>query len=316
MRGELWLSRRVWPAARDFANGFEAFAMKFKAVVTRERFEILNALVNALSKVGPQCAVLLSRDELQFAANEESQSTESLYIFATLEPTQIFSEFRVESRANNQVAFVIVLENLQRALQSGRQAAQVVFKLATKQGSPHLVIETTADRIDVCHDIPIQLIKVSSMEEHYPPQIDEPQAQIEMAPPQSLRAVMDRMKLLHDLVQVDVDMEQGRMTFSVATDNVTMRTFYHDLEDKTPGESQRHASEHDDEREGGCAKRNVSVKLNSRQFVRTLNFANMHSESTVCCITEGQAMQLHVHLWQDIGCISYVIPVLNECEGK
>ena len=54
------------------------------------------------------------------------------------------------------------------------------------------------------------------------------------------------------------------------------------------------------------------MKLNSRQLVRSLNFANMQSESTMCCITEGQAMQLHVHLWGDIGDISYVIPVLND----
>ena len=291
--------------------------MKFKAVVERERFEILNALVTALAKIGTQCAVLLSREELQFAATEDAQSTESLYMFATLEPRHVFSEFRVESRAGNQVAFIIALDNLFRALQSGRQASHVVFKLATKQGSPHLVIETTADRIEVCHDIPINLIKASTMVDHYPPAIDEPQAQIEMAPPQSLRAVMDRMKLLHHLVQVDVDIEQGRMTFSVTTDNVTMRTFYQDLENKTPGESEPDGAGDGDGDAGADGsrrrrKRTCSVKLNSRQLVRTLNFAHVHSESTVCCITEGQAMQLHVHLWHDIGAISYVIPVLNE----
>ena len=87
-----------------------------------------------------------------------------------------------------------------------------------------------------------------------------------------------------------------------------MRTFYHDLAPSEKAvESAVGDGVVDDEDVKHCA-----VKLNSRQLVRSLNFANMQSESTMCCITEGQAMQLHVHLWGDIGDISYVIPVLND----
>eukprot|EP00937_MAST-01D_sp_MAST-1D-sp2_P003767 g3767.t1 len=303
-------------------SAFFGSPMKFRAVVQRDRFEILNALTSALTKVGPTCAVLLSREELQFAVNEESQTTESLYMFATLGPQQVFSDFRVESRADNQVAFVISLELLVRALQSGRQASHVVFKLATKLGAPHLCIETTAERIDVCHDIPITLIQVDTMVEHYPPKIDDPQVQIEMAPPQSLRAVIDRMKLLDALVRVEVN-AKGTMTFSVATDSVTMRTYYHDLSVTgegagagagagADGQSQSQSQSQGGGGGGGGQGAACAVQLNSKQFVRALSYAHMQSENTVCCITQGQAMQLHVHLWGDVGDISYVIPVLND----
>ena len=137
----------------------------------------------------------LGREELQFAVNEGALGTESLYMFATLEPKHVFADFRVESRAGNEIAFTIVLENLVRALHSGRQGGQVVFKLTMKGGQPHLSLETVADRIDVCHDIPISLMKIEEMVEHYPPKIDEPDVQIEMAPPETLRHVIGRMKV-------------------------------------------------------------------------------------------------------------------------
>jgi hypothetical protein len=269
--------------------------------------------------VGPTCAVQIGREELQFAVNEGAHGTESLYMFATLEPRHVFEDFRVESRAGNEIAFTIVLDNLVRALQSGRAGGgQMVLKLTMAGGQPHLSLETVAHRITVQHDIPITLIKVEEMCTHYPPKIDDPDVQIEMAPPQSLRHVIGRMKALHTAVWVRVDVERRSMEFSVETDNVTLKTFYHDL---APEEAAGGGGGGGGGGVGGGAGgaggaggggKRCSVKLNSRQLVRSLNFANMQSESTMCCITEGQAMQLHVHLWGDIGDISYVIPVLND----
>ena len=85
--------------------------------------------------------------------------------------------------------------------------------------------------LDVCHEVPITLLKSQDMEKHYPPQISDPQVadsmhlplsshlvsqvKIEMAPAKSLRTVIDRMKVLQTTISLEVDLKQKCMVFGI-----------------------------------------------------------------------------------------------------
>ena len=64
--------------------------------------------------------MLLSEDELQFSTQSDDNGGEDVYMFATLNQSELFATYRIESKSNNEVCFLVPLENLSKALHSGK----------------------------------------------------------------------------------------------------------------------------------------------------------------------------------------------------
>lgn len=100
--------------------------MRFRAKISNENLNILHNIISHLQRsgIGDKIAVYLTRDHLRFAAISDEIDSTKCYTELSIE--SLFIEYLLESRADNCVLFEIGLENLSKALQSGRHAIQVI----------------------------------------------------------------------------------------------------------------------------------------------------------------------------------------------
>ncbi len=68
-----------------------------------------------------------------------SEITEGgVQVWSGINSLSLFEDYRIESLNNNEIAFEINLDHLQRALKSGQTAQDITIKLTKKNGIPFL----------------------------------------------------------------------------------------------------------------------------------------------------------------------------------
>jgi hypothetical protein len=100
--------------------------MRFRAKISNENLNLFHNIISHLQRsgIGDKMAVYLTTDHLRLAAiSDEIDSTKC---YSELSVDSLFTEYLLESRADNCVLFEIGLDNLSKALQSGRHAVQVL----------------------------------------------------------------------------------------------------------------------------------------------------------------------------------------------
>lgn len=120
----------------------------------------LSKLTQTLDKVGDQCVVQLSTEAISFAVVGES--SDGVQVYADIARSSLFLDYRIESKAQDQIAFTAKVANLCRALKSSCAQAnvQTVVKLTKKTGIPSFSfeIEQPQTQLKITHDVPIRLI--------------------------------------------------------------------------------------------------------------------------------------------------------------
>ncbi|RUP48796.1 Hus1-like protein-domain-containing protein [Jimgerdemannia flammicorona] len=156
----------------------------------------------------------------------------------------IFSNYRIESVAENEIYLEVMVEYLLRALRSAQNATEVTMKLTKKQGAPTLsfVISSASGgggggggggvggggerlsrggkKLDLVQDVPVKVLSPQQMEP-----VKEP----------VLRTIAERMKVLGEHVIISANMD-GEFTIRVETDLVQVETFYKGLHNPELGE--------------------------------------------------------------------------------
>ena len=114
--------------------------MRFKAVVEREHFGLLAGEVKLLSELAKSCVFRLAPGLIRAIVRVDE---DAFAAYASLQADRIFSEYRVESKADNVVAVEVLLANLAHALKSGAGAVRTTIKLSKRGASPFLTIVAT-----------------------------------------------------------------------------------------------------------------------------------------------------------------------------
>lgn len=152
--------------------------MRFRSRLSREGISLLLATFTAMASVHTSALILL--DPVYFRVSVVSESIENPRGYLEIVAHELFSDYKVESAADNRIACEVSLPLLLQALSSGKNATQAVIKLSKRSSDsiqshdrngssnslqqPCLsIVLDGADQllnVDVLHEIPLRLLKV------------------------------------------------------------------------------------------------------------------------------------------------------------
>lgn len=171
----------------------------------------------------------------------------------------IFTAYRIQSNANNQITLSLSSEALLAALRSASSSAsssyeteEVIMKLAKKNDHAVLSFEISGmtrlgRKVSVSHDVKIEVMKPTDVERLSEPLCPEPdvsrphrfevsfalkinlfsKTHILLPSLQKLRTIVDRMRPMSDILAVRAS-NNGRLQLSIRTDSVTVDTQWTD----------------------------------------------------------------------------------------
>mmetsp|Transcript_24923 Transcript_24923/g.34158 ORF Transcript_24923/g.34158 Transcript_24923/m.34158 type:complete len:280 (-) Transcript_24923:433-1272(-) len=255
--------------------------MRFKARLTNDKLGIFQGVITTLDKIGKRSVVHLSEETIKFTVIESK--VDDVRAFAELNVQGLFMEWRIESQSDNCILIEVGFQNLLDALNSARRAPQCQIKLTKRSGQPCLCLETRALEVEVVHDIPVTLMRASEHEYYLPPEVPQPQVQIELPSSKSFKNVIDRMKGLTKNIYIQGDMA-GSLTVRLESDMVHIRSFFSNLQPRFESL--------DDNSETNKA----IVKVDAKTLATVLHSYGLRHDSMIMCLIEGCSLVLHVVL--------------------
>jgi len=273
--------------------------MKFRARLGLGGLKTLSAVANCLDKVSDECAVHLTEDTFELRKKLEAEC--EVEVFASL-VSDSFSEYIIQSKADNTISFIISLKNLLRAFRSAEQGDECVLKLARKEGVPCLSIAAdTVSGLNVTQDVPIKtLLTKEGMEAYREPKLPRPCVTASFPDPRHVRAVLERMRMLDKRVTLDFNARKEKLTFTVRSEVVSMRTVYGGLDVQMSAD---YIS-----RVPSCK---VSAMVSIAEFLSVLHFISVNFEKLVVCCIENTAIVLYVGFEDDCGTLTYYCPLID-----
>jgi len=225
--------------------------------------------------------------------------------YTELNQTELFMEWRIESQSDNCILFEIALQNFLDALNSAKKAPQCQLKLTKRKGQPVLCVETRAMDVDVVHDIPVNVMRASEYEYYRPPDVPQPQVQLELPNSKGFKNVVDRLKNISRNVFLHGDMA-GSLTLRSQTESVCIKTFFTSL---TP----RFESLEEEE----CSGNKCVLKVDSKKLAMVLHAYNfLRFNAIIMCMIKDHSLILHVLLEPAAsGTLTFylpIVPLLNE----
>jgi HUS1 checkpoint protein len=248
--------------------------MKFRAKLSKECLVVLHNIVITFEKIAGQATLFLTPDSLRISLI--SETIDAPKCFAEIDTSNLFVEYRVESQSSNTILFEISLGQLSKALASGKVASQSQLKLAKRDDKACLCFETKADEsvlsVDVCHDIPIKLMRSTEVVHFLPPQLRPPEVALDLPRGKLVRVVIDKMSKFAKHVQITAT-QRGGLILKADHASVTINTYFTGLNAQYVGNMDRVVS----------ANNQVVCKLNLRKLSVVLNTYSLPITcSTVC----------------------------------
>ncbi len=235
---------------------------------------VLHGVTCTLEKIAERAVVLLSEDIVRLVVISESIETPRCY--SELKSSLLFSEYKIESLSDNTILFEIGLNQLARALASGKYSSQCQIKLAKRDNKPCLCLETKANdsimSVDVSHDIPIRMMKAAELVFYLPPHVPSPIVALDLPKNKMLKTVVDKMMKFSKHVCI-TGHQSGRLILRAEHSSAIIRTYFNALSARYVGDM--HPATHVD----NCA----SVKLNLRKLSAVLNLNNLMYDCASLC---------------------------------
>lgn len=190
-------------------------SMKFKARLEKEQVLQLHSVITSLEKIGSRAAFFLSEESIRISVIPDN--LDSLRCFCELPVNDLFFEYRISSNNDNSILFECSLSFILKSLGSGKTASECVVKLVKRGDVPCLCIEAKASgglTVDIVHDIPIKLQKVTDLVHYLPPDVPPPSVALSLTRVKLMRSVIDRMSKLARTIQMTAH-QVGRLAFKV-----------------------------------------------------------------------------------------------------
>ncbi|KAL5525912.1 hypothetical protein ACEPAG_7250 [Sanghuangporus baumii] len=208
--------------------------MRFRTNI--EHVQTFQRIIQAIEKLQKRCIVRLAETEMHIICNEETEDGVQ---------DSLFSDYRIQSNANNQISLGVSPEALSQALRSAASSSDVVMKLTKKHAHAVLTFEIVlalgsgglsgfgstgmggggggSRKASVSHDVLIDLLKPTDMRRLKEPLCPEPDIHILLPPLQKLRTIVERMRSMADVLRVQAN-HRGGLRLSVESDQVRVQT--------------------------------------------------------------------------------------------
>lgn len=273
--------------------------MRFKARLDNSHLQHFQGVLSTLEKICSKCVVHLSEDHIRFAGLKD-QKSEDVMPYSDLNQKELFLEWRIESQSGNCILFELSIKNFLDALDSAKKAPQCQLKLTKRHSQPVLCVETRAMEVDVVHDIPIVVMRASEYEYYRPPDVPQPQVQLELPTAKGFKNVIDRLKNISRSVVLAGDMA-GSLTLRADTEGVTIQTFFTNL---TP------RFESLDEEQ--CLENKCKLKVDCKKMANVLHaYTFLRFHSIIMCMIREHSLILHVLLEPAAaGTLTFYLPIV------
>ncbi|KAH9953684.1 cell cycle checkpoint [Russula dissimulans] len=277
-------------------------------------------LIQTVEKLQKKCIIKFSETAMRIICNSEEGGVQ---VWSKIRVDSLFTDYRILSHSNNEITLNLPTEALSTALRSASAehigANEVVMKLAKKNNLPVLSFEifgTThmGRRVKVAHDVRIEVMKPADVAMLTEPRCPEPDVQIMLPPLTKMRAVVERMRNLSDMIAVRAN-SSGCLQLSASTEvvkaDITWNNCLHPRI-AADGASQANTGPEDEEqeRERADPKQLFSVLVHTRSFLKFLN-AHAVSKTTIACVCQGHCLILFVYIGDSAdvgGVLTFYIP--------
>ncbi|KAH9952913.1 checkpoint protein Hus1/Mec3 [Lactifluus volemus] len=293
--------------------------MRFRATV--QSALTFYRLVQTIEKLQKKCIVKFSETAMHIICNHEEGG---IQVWSKIRVDALFIDYRILSHSNNEITLNLPTDALSTALRSASaehtSATEVVMKLAKKNNVPVLSFEifgTTnlGRRVKVAHDVRIEVMKPADAAMLTEPRCPEPDVQIMLPPLAKMRAVVERMRSLSDVIAVRAN-SSGCLQLSASTEAVKADITWNNCSHPRmtgDGASQTNANadqDENEERERPDPKQLFSVLVHTRSFLKFLN-AHTVSKTTIACVCQGHCLILFVYIGDSAdvgGVLTFYIP--------
>ena len=286
--------------------------MRFKAKLALEQVSLLHSLLTPLSKlVGDSqlrnnaAVLILDSHYVRISVKGSHADSDGITAFAELRAKDgIFVEHRIESIAeNNLILMELDLTQLKNALQSlmgngnpqrlSTTPPNAVIKLARRQNMACLCIEGSQANFQLHHTIPIRILRPTEVSHYLPPNMEAP-SHIAIASDRhkSLKPLLDRLKVMATTAQLEAS-SQGDLTIYVDTQHgASIQTYL------APSQNR-----------GGASNEVYKVKVDTKKLAISLPSSLQWTTNLFLTLIPDQALIWHADLVQQIGAVTYYVPV-------
>lgn len=212
--------------------------MRFSATFSNSVREIIFHILTGLTRLSDVqvCALIVK----EFEGLEVCGVTDATAAFGKVRE-DLFTSFRVQSKANNRIAAEIQLNALHAAFRDTSGADEVTMKLK-KDANNNIFLTLqarTAMQISVTQDVPvINILQPDAMSRYSEPLIEAADASLIFPELKAAKRVLDRLKQLDKVIHIKADQKHGTLVFRVDTEIVSTRAVFKNLqispEDVTP----------------------------------------------------------------------------------
>ncbi|QRW18410.1 Hus1, required for S-M and DNA damage checkpoints-like protein [Rhizoctonia solani] len=229
-------------------------------------------------------------------------------IWSKIPVDSMFSDYRIQSNANNMISLEVSTEPLSQALRSASAAHDVIVKLAKKNDQPVFSFEAETEsrqgkKMMVTHDVRITVMKAVEIEQVKEPLCPPPDLHIILPPLKELRTIVEHMQRLSDVLAISAT-PRGELVLAIQTDDVRVSTTWENCQRPTvEGEAPNPDHENNPDQKYGAL---VAVK----SLIKFLT-CHMFSNSTVASICANFCVIMYVYIGSVTdtgGVITFYIP--------
>ncbi|KAL1674543.1 checkpoint protein Hus1/Mec3 [Schizophyllum commune] len=290
--------------------------MRFRATV--ENVNLFFRLIQSVEKLQKKCIIRFTEETMHIICNHDANEG-GIQVWSQIKVDVIFTSYRIQSNANNEITMALASDALLATLRSctTHESDDITVKLAKKNEQAVLSFEISGfsrvgQRVRVAHDVRIDVMKPADVERLGEPMCPDPDANILLPPLQKLRTVVERMRIMSDVLAIRAN-GSGCLQLAIHTDDVSVDTVWRNC--TNPKMPRADASSQDDAGERDPDQYH-SVFVNIRSFIKFLN-AHVVSSTTMACICQNHCMILYVYIGDVAttgGVLTFYIPAIIDDE--
>ena len=189
-----------------------------------------------------------------------------------------------------------------------QQQQVVIMKLAKRNNLPCLCLEgrssvTAENDVEIYQAIPVLIMRQLEMQHHLPPQINNPQVQLEL-PKTPIRAVVEKLKGMSKCIVLEGNMK-GDLSIRIDQDGASVACFYNHLIPRWPQEDEEDLS-------SSLKSSSCILKVDAHKLSTCLQWQQQQLPMTSCLLgmVYNEMLVLHVLLSPaELGFFTYYVPV-------
>lgn len=268
--------------------------MKFKSTIVD--ISTLTKISQSLALLSKQAWLRLTPESIQFIVQPSGTQ-----VWATIETETMFTNYVIESNAENVINLELNVDSLGRLLRSVGESAHLSIKLTRRDRYPMLSFTTQyfgkqGGNNTVTHDLHVRVLSSTFIAQIAEPVIPEPDVVILLPPLTHLLQISTSLRSLSDKVLLGANMD-GEFTVGIATPAVSTSTLFRNL--VNPGLNMADAEQV--ERHPTQVREKTAfcrMKVDAKDWCNLLRIGSL-AKRVVACFCEGHALVLYVYVSEE-----------------